>query len=48
MDPALEKEFVLTHEGYMYIGSSMNDLAAVILENTEIQRQSNLARIQDA
>jgi hypothetical protein len=34
----LAKDFVLTNEGYMYLGSSMNDLAAAILESTEVQR----------
>jgi hypothetical protein len=32
----LAKDFILTNDGYMYIGSTMNDLAAAILENTEV------------
>jgi hypothetical protein len=32
----------------MYIGSTMDTLAGAILQNTEVQRQANLARINDA
>jgi hypothetical protein len=43
----LANDFVETHDGFMYIGNSMLDLADALMESTEVQRQKNLERIDD-
>ena len=46
LDPSLMNDFVMTEEGYEYIGSSMEKLAEVIEANTDAQAKAGIEQLQ--